>query len=430
MRCRSSKGHRESGYALLLVYAMAATVAIMLYMQLPRVAFEAQRDREQLLIDRGEQYSRAIKLYVRKFNRFPADMDALDSTQNIRFLRRHYVDPMTGKSEWRLIHVGPGGVFTDSLLHKKPAADQFAAQNFITEMQQVGGNQNGNGEGVNLANRRRASDQPGAPGDPNIANNNSGQPNGPNTDPNAPPGSAPIQGPVMVLPNGQIVPASTSGYPPTTPQPGQAGTQQPGQPGYAGQPGQPGQSGSFPTQPGMPNGFQNQPNQPGVPPTAAASLINQLLTTPRAGGLNGIPGGQPGAPQGGMDQFGNPVQPQTGAGTGTSTATLGTPAGQGMGGAAIGGGLAGVASKLEQEGIKSYNDHTAYNEWEFVYDMTKDPARGAGAMPPAQAPPGTPVGGPNGTPSGTPTASPTSAQPGSPSGFTPPFTTAPTPGTN
>ena len=420
MRRRASKGRKESGYALLFVLAMASIVAIMLYMQLPRVAFEAQRDREQLLIDRGEQYSRAIKLYVRKFNRFPADMDALDSTQNIRFLRRHYIDPMTGKSEWRLIHVGPGGVFTDSLLHKKPAADQFAAQNFITEMQQVGGNQNGNGEGVNLANRRRASDQPGAPGDANSINNSSGQPNGSNTDPNAPPGSAPIQGPVMVLPNGQIVPASTSGYPSANPTPGQAGTQQPGQPSLPGQPGQP-------TQPGLPNGFQTQPNQPGAPPTAASSLINQLLTTPRPGGLNGIPGvgGQPS----GVDQFGNPLQAPAGAGTGTSTATLGTPAGQGMGGAAIGGGLAGVASKLEQDGIKSYNDHTAYNEWEFVYDMTKDPARGAGAVPPAQAPPGTPLSGPNSagpnatpfaTPTSNPIVNPTSAQPGAPGGFTSP----------
>ena len=72
----------ESGFALLFVYAMAATIAIMLYSQLPRVVFEAQRDREQLLIDRGEQYSRGIQLYVHKFNRFPADIDALESSQN------------------------------------------------------------------------------------------------------------------------------------------------------------------------------------------------------------------------------------------------------------------------------------------------------------------------------------------------------------
>src|ERR1017187_9882864 len=132
----------ESGYALLFVYLMAAIVALMLYSQVPRIAFEAQRDKEQLLIDRGQQYTRAVQLYVRKFQRFPADMNALENTQNIRFLRKQYVDPMTGKNEWRLIHVGPGGVFTDSLTHAPKKADQSGLdQNFITVLQPVGGNQ-------------------------------------------------------------------------------------------------------------------------------------------------------------------------------------------------------------------------------------------------------------------------------------------------
>ena len=96
----------EAGAAVLMIYSMAAIVAIMLFMQLPRVAFEAQREKEQLLIDHGEQYKRAIQLYVRKFNRYPADFDALDNTQNLRFLRHKYKDPMTGKDDWRLIHVG------------------------------------------------------------------------------------------------------------------------------------------------------------------------------------------------------------------------------------------------------------------------------------------------------------------------------------
>ena len=133
----------ESGYILLFVYAMAATIAITLYMELPRAAFEAQRDREQLLIDRGEQYSRAITLYVRKFQRYPANFDALDNTQNLRFLRKRYVDPFTGKDDWRVVHVGPGGVFIDSLVYNKkkdPNAKEPEAQNFITELQQTGGN--------------------------------------------------------------------------------------------------------------------------------------------------------------------------------------------------------------------------------------------------------------------------------------------------
>ena len=69
-----------------------------------------------------------------------------------------------------------------------------------------------------------------------------------------------------------------------------------------------------------------------------------------------------------------------------------------MGGTQIGGGFAGVASKYEQEGIKSYNGRTSYDEWEFVYDLTKDKNRGGGAAaPPAQGnTPGSPaLGAPN-----------------------------------
>jgi len=49
--------------------------------------------------------------------------------------------------------------------------------------------------------------------------------------------------------------------------------------------------------------------------------------------------------------------------------------------------MAGVASKYEQDGIKVYKDRTSYNEWEFVYDVTKDPARGGGTVPQAAPPP-------------------------------------------
>lgn len=133
----------ESGYALLFVLMMAAVIGIMLYRTVPSVAFEAQRDREQRLIDRGEQYKRAIQLYVRKFNRFPPDINSLENSQNIRFLRKQYTDPMTGKNEWRLIHVGPAGQLTDSLVTgAQQQKDQSAGpQNFITELQGVGGSQ-------------------------------------------------------------------------------------------------------------------------------------------------------------------------------------------------------------------------------------------------------------------------------------------------
>ena len=117
----------ESGFALLLVFLMASIVAIGLYYELPRVAMETQRQKEQLLIERGEQYKRAIQLFVRKAGRYPSEIKELENFQNQRFLRRRYVDPLTGKEEWRLIHI-QNGMLTDSVVTKpKAQGDQKEA---------------------------------------------------------------------------------------------------------------------------------------------------------------------------------------------------------------------------------------------------------------------------------------------------------------
>jgi len=129
MRCRASSRRRESqqGFALLLVFLMAAIVALMLYQQLPRVAFESEREKEQLLIDRGEQYTRAIQLYYLANNRqYPTSIDDLEKREK-RFLRRRYLDPYTGKDEWRIIHTN-GGFLTDSLVQKPVDANDSKSQ--------------------------------------------------------------------------------------------------------------------------------------------------------------------------------------------------------------------------------------------------------------------------------------------------------------
>ena len=48
------------------------------------------------------------------------------------------------------------------------------------------------------------------------------------------------------------------------------------------------------------------------------------------------------------------------------------PGAQGVGQGGLGAGIAGVASKREATGVKIYNERTRYDEWEFVYDQTKD----------------------------------------------------------
>jgi hypothetical protein len=65
-----------------------------------------QRDRELETMQRGKQYIRAIKLYYKKFNAYPPNVDALVKTNEIRFLRKKYADPTTGKEDWKPVLFG------------------------------------------------------------------------------------------------------------------------------------------------------------------------------------------------------------------------------------------------------------------------------------------------------------------------------------
>ena len=88
---------QESGFALLVIFLIAAAMAFTMYQELPRAAFESARDKEQVLMDRGNQYKRAIQVFYAVNKRYPAEIKDLENTGNKRFLRRRYVDPMTGQ---------------------------------------------------------------------------------------------------------------------------------------------------------------------------------------------------------------------------------------------------------------------------------------------------------------------------------------------
>ena len=69
-----------------------------------------QREREEELIYRGKQFMRAVELWQRKFpGTYPTTIDALLSTNNTRFLRKKWKDPITNSDEWRLLKVNPDG---------------------------------------------------------------------------------------------------------------------------------------------------------------------------------------------------------------------------------------------------------------------------------------------------------------------------------
>jgi type II secretory pathway pseudopilin PulG len=97
----------EQGFMLVGLIVAIFLILLVLSIAAPKVSKELQREREVEAVHRGNQYVRAIQVYVRKNgSQFPPTIEALEKSNNQRFLRQRYVDPMTGKSDWRLIHVG------------------------------------------------------------------------------------------------------------------------------------------------------------------------------------------------------------------------------------------------------------------------------------------------------------------------------------
>ena len=96
----------ESGYTLLAVMFILFVLTLSLSAAMPKVIKSLQRDQEIETQQRGKQYIRAIQLYYKKFNAFPPSIDALMKQNNLRYLRKKYKDPTTGKEDWKLIRYG------------------------------------------------------------------------------------------------------------------------------------------------------------------------------------------------------------------------------------------------------------------------------------------------------------------------------------
>jgi type II secretory pathway pseudopilin PulG len=102
---RRARQNGEQGYALITLLLIFAIMGIMAATLVTSIKFDIQRDREEEMIHRGVQYSRAVRAYYRKFGRYPATIENLENTNQMRFLRKRYKDPITGK-DFKLLHFG------------------------------------------------------------------------------------------------------------------------------------------------------------------------------------------------------------------------------------------------------------------------------------------------------------------------------------
>jgi type II secretory pathway pseudopilin PulG len=115
----------EEGYILIAVIFLLALLIVAMSIAVPNISKQIERDREVETMHRGKQYVRALKLYYKKFGNYPMNVDALVNTNQIRFLRKKYIDPSTGKDEWKPIHMGEQKQPTAFGFFGKPMASQL-----------------------------------------------------------------------------------------------------------------------------------------------------------------------------------------------------------------------------------------------------------------------------------------------------------------
>ncbi|HXM98169.1 MAG TPA: hypothetical protein VN982_06810 [Candidatus Dormibacteraeota bacterium] len=105
----------QRGYAYMLVMFLLALLIVSTMSAVPNVLIQGRREREEEMIWRGNQYKRAIRLYVshrtNASHRLPTSLEDLTKGKpGVHFLRQAYKDPMNKKDgSWRLIYVGPSG---------------------------------------------------------------------------------------------------------------------------------------------------------------------------------------------------------------------------------------------------------------------------------------------------------------------------------
>ena len=118
----------ENGFALAALMIVVMATSIVLSAALPYYLTQAQREMEEELIFRGEEYVRAIQKYKRLFGIYPPNIEALSDTNGLPFLRREYRDPTSGTS-FRLLTLNQDGTINGSAVYSRSSVNaELAAE--------------------------------------------------------------------------------------------------------------------------------------------------------------------------------------------------------------------------------------------------------------------------------------------------------------
>lgn len=125
----SSRAIRVGGFTYIWVLMLVALMGLGLTVAVEIDSVAAQRERERELISIGRQFQTAIGRYYEAQlsggrREYPATLEDLLKDNRVPEVRRHlrkvFVDPMTGKSEWGLIRVAGRIVGVHSLSESVP----------------------------------------------------------------------------------------------------------------------------------------------------------------------------------------------------------------------------------------------------------------------------------------------------------------------
>jgi hypothetical protein len=125
VRCRAG----DAGFAYLWVLLLVAFMGVSLTAAVEIDSTAVKRDKEQELLAIGRQFRVAIGRYyetklVAGKREYPTTLEDLLQDNRVPGIRRHlrkiFVDPMTGKTEWGLIRLGGRIVGVHSLSEKTP----------------------------------------------------------------------------------------------------------------------------------------------------------------------------------------------------------------------------------------------------------------------------------------------------------------------
>src|SRR5664279_1594862 len=84
----------QRGYMLITLMLALALLTIGLLAVLPEIGQQVRRDREEEMRHRGTAYMLSLIHFYKKFGRYPMRVEELENTNNLRFIRKLYKDPI------------------------------------------------------------------------------------------------------------------------------------------------------------------------------------------------------------------------------------------------------------------------------------------------------------------------------------------------